>query len=134
VNRVEIAEAALKNERAARENAERSLSEAQATIHDVQTKLGHLGLARDEAITAARHAEAARLALQQALDEALATLAAERQARQKAENQLAQAIGQQSETLAERRRGRPRRTTPVIEADEPEPVKWWIRSETAKAR
>jgi len=42
-------EAALQDERAARERAERSLQEALATIRDLQTKLGHAELARREA-------------------------------------------------------------------------------------
>ena len=50
-------EAALRDERAARDRAERSLQEALATVRDLQTKLGHAELARREA---ARTAEAAR--------------------------------------------------------------------------
>src|ERR1700758_1319502 len=37
----------------AKERAERSLSDAQTQIHDLQTKLGHERLARDEAIARA---------------------------------------------------------------------------------
>jgi len=42
-------EAALHQERAARERAERSLQEALATVRDLQTKLGHAELAQREA-------------------------------------------------------------------------------------
>jgi len=52
-------EAALQDERAARERAERSLQEALATIRDLQTKLGHAELARREASGTAETALAA---------------------------------------------------------------------------
>ncbi|MBV8536175.1 MAG: hypothetical protein JO128_11320, partial [Alphaproteobacteria bacterium] len=54
VNRVEAAEALAKAERSAREQAERALQDAQAVIHDLQTKQGHSELARTEAVAAAR--------------------------------------------------------------------------------
>ncbi len=41
---------ALATERAAREHAEQALRHAQETIRDLQTKLGHAELARDEAV------------------------------------------------------------------------------------
>lgn len=49
LERAEAAEAALGTERAAREQAERLLREAQATILDLRTKQGHAELARVEA-------------------------------------------------------------------------------------
>ncbi len=52
-------EAALQDERAARAKAERSLQEALATVHDLQTKLGHAELARREASGTAEAARAA---------------------------------------------------------------------------
>jgi len=56
-------EAALENERAARERAERSLQEALVTIRDLQTNLGHAELARREASGTAEAARAAADAL-----------------------------------------------------------------------
>ncbi len=75
LERAEAAEAALGTERAAREQAERLLREAQATILDLRTKQGHAELARAEAddVVAALRAElaAAQTALA-AAQEALA--------------------------------------------------------------
>ena len=41
-----------------REQAERALADAQATIHDLQTKLGHANLAQTELQTVARRDQA----------------------------------------------------------------------------
>jgi hypothetical protein len=57
-NRLEAAEAMLRQERTAREHSERALQEAQATIRDLETKLGHAVRARDEALEAVHAAEA----------------------------------------------------------------------------
>jgi hypothetical protein len=54
LNRLEVAENAAAAERAAREKAERALAEAQARIHDLQTKLGHASLVQTELQAAAR--------------------------------------------------------------------------------
>ena len=51
-------EAALRDERAARDRAERSLQEALATGRDLQTKLGHAELAHREALATAQAARA----------------------------------------------------------------------------
>jgi hypothetical protein len=45
-------EAALAAETAARERAERSLADVQAVAHDLQTKIGHAELAKNEAVEA----------------------------------------------------------------------------------
>jgi hypothetical protein len=67
VNRVAIAEAALQEERHARELLTRQLREAEAALREAQTKRGHAELAHEEAVAA---------------------LAAERSAREAAEEQL----------------------------------------------
>jgi hypothetical protein len=54
VNRVAAAEGALKVERAAREQAERSLNEALTVAQQLRTKLGHADLAHQEALAAER--------------------------------------------------------------------------------
>lgn len=51
-------EAALQDERAARDRAERSLQEALAVVRDLQTKLGHAELAHREASATAQAARA----------------------------------------------------------------------------
>ena len=69
VNRLEATETALKAERLAREQAERGLSEAQAKIRELQTKIVHADLAHQEALAAALAREAsARQALQELRD------------------------------------------------------------------
>jgi hypothetical protein len=106
VNRLAAAETMAARERTAREQAERALAEAQATIHDLQTKLGHASLAQAELQAAARRdqdaiatvqadllatserlatAEAARETLQQRLSAIEAAYADERRVRQQAE-------------------------------------------------
>ncbi len=103
------AETALANEIAARRNAERLLTEAQAQIRDLQTKLGHAELAKTEAADLARaereraaelrtalgeseqsyHEIVDRLAsLERHADDLNTTLLSERSARRKAEAML----------------------------------------------
>lgn len=53
-SRLHRTEAALAAETAARERAERSLAETQAVVRDLQTKIGHAELAKNEAIEALR--------------------------------------------------------------------------------
>lgn len=145
-NRVEQAEAALRTERDARERAERALIEAQATIRDLQTKVGHAGLARDEASDAAHRAEAERHALEHALELAESALQTERLARETAEAALEDALVDREvseQRVREAVRSHPIRTmvrkakAPRAEkpAREPQPVKWWIQpANTTKRR
>lgn len=53
-SRLEAAENALAHETATRHQAERALADAQAAVHDLQTKLGHAELARVEAVEGLR--------------------------------------------------------------------------------
>ncbi|WP_264715573.1 hypothetical protein [Limobrevibacterium gyesilva] len=154
-NRVEVAEAALKAEREARERAERSLQEAQAAIHDLRTKLGHAVLARDEARDAAHRAESDRRAVEFAL-------AAERDARVKAEKVLqggdadrepaqqrlreikavvrpakapvkavagGPAAAEKESWMSNVSNGKTRSKSPE---PEPKPVRWWIKAKAQK--
>ena len=82
---VEAAQAALRLERNAHEAAERALREAQTTIQDLRTKLGHISMARDEAIEAAKRAEASRSAVASELDTFRGRLANEVSGRARAE-------------------------------------------------
>ena len=88
-NRLEVAEAALAAEIATRERAERALQEAQAAVHDLQTKLGHADLARQEAVETLRREREASAAVRMSLQEAEDQAAAARQAREAAERELA---------------------------------------------
>jgi hypothetical protein len=53
-SRLQRTEAALAAETAARDKAERALSEAYAVVRDLQTKIGHAELARNEALESLR--------------------------------------------------------------------------------
>jgi hypothetical protein len=100
-NQLDAARLAVQSEAAARERAERLLAEAQAMIRDLQTKLGHERLAKDEALETVRRLETethAAVQVQQAAEE---ELAAERLARRNAEDALVDALEARQE--AERR-------------------------------
>ena len=156
-NRLSVAEAAVASERTMRLRAERALTEAQTALHDLQTKLGHADLARQElsgrieAEKAAFEAERAALeARQLALTE---ELAAERATRQRLETAPkppkrspqparlppSDAAGAEAVPLLEataaapkraRKPGRPR--SAVAKKAEPKPVKWWLSKPTKK--
>jgi len=88
-NQLEAARQALRSQSAAREHAERLLGESQNTIRDIQTKLAHERLAKDEEV---RRAEADRQAVQRTLQTVQQELAVERQARQKSDEALKAAL------------------------------------------
>jgi len=97
VGRIGVVETALVNERAARAAAERSLHEALATVHDLQTKQGHAELAQREASEAARAthdaaARALRVEWHERETRLAEELAAERDARAAAEAALHNAV------------------------------------------
>ncbi len=148
-------EAALRDERAARARTERSLQEALATVHDLQTKLGHAELAHREASDAAQAACAAADAWRAEHQERelrwTQDLAAERAARTAAEAALIEAASARGQTVRTRRP--PSTVEPALMAQgtspappakvavkqkrkaaaepqqrEPEPVKWWLKS------
>ena len=148
-------EAALQDERAARAKAERSLQEALATVHDLQTKLGHAELAYREASGTLQAARAAADALQAEHQEHelrwARDLAAECAARTAAEAALieaAKAPGQATRTRRPPSTLEPtlmaQGTSPALPAKvvakrtrkavteprqpEPKPVKWWLKS------
>jgi hypothetical protein len=84
-NRLDIAETALRAEREARQEAERSLADAQSQIRELQTRLGHIGLSADEARNAMLRAEGEK-------QSAIALLEAEQAAHQATCEQLRQAL------------------------------------------
>jgi hypothetical protein len=108
-SRLQRTEAALAAETTARERAERALAEVQATARDLQTKIGHAELAKNEAIATlqrereaiaglraeiatldarVQEAEASAEAAEQAAIEHQAMLTDERQARKNLEKTL----------------------------------------------
>src|SRR5580700_1122350 len=86
---LDAARQALRQQTAAREEAERLLVDARNTIHDLETKLGHERLARDE-VTQRTNAE--RLQIEEALTVAQEELAGERALRAQAERERDQAV------------------------------------------
>ena len=129
-NRLEIAEANLRAERQAREQAERSLAEAQSTIHDLQTKLGHERLAQDELRAALDRTKAEYHAAQGALAAVQAELATVQKRRQKASMAPAEGIGQVGEHLPKKRGRKPgsknRVKEQVADDSDQDVVEWWV--------
>ena len=93
-NALEAARQALREQVAAREHAEHLLQEAQATIHDLQTKLAHERLARDEAM---RREDSERQAVEQVLQTVRDELDAEREFRRNADQERDRAIAARQE-------------------------------------
>ncbi len=88
-NALEAARQAVREQIAAREHAERLLQEAQATIHELQTKLAHERLAKDEAV---QRVDSEKQIVEQVLQSLREELAAERNGRQKVEQERDDAI------------------------------------------
>ena len=151
-NRLSVAEAALASERTMRLRAERAVAEAQTALHDLQTKLGHAELARQELAgrvevdKAAFEAERAALqARETALSEELAAERAATQRLEVASKAVRRSVRaspvsepteggvervstprEAAETTPQRARqpGRPR--SAGAKKLEPKPVKWWL--------
>jgi len=129
--RLEAAEKVLKTERHARETAERNLAEAQVVIRDLQTKLGHALLVRDEARASAQRVEIEKRDLERAL-------AAEKDARQTAERHLPD-VGSETQSESGTRSRAAAIVKPTANALqhrrsaklEPKPVQWWIKPKQA---
>ena len=85
---------ALREQVVGREHAEHLLQEARATIHDLQTKLAHERLARDEAL---QRVDSEKRVLDQALQSVKEELAAERDSRRSAEQERDDAIAARQE-------------------------------------
>ena len=141
-NQLAAARQALREQFAAREEAERALAEVQSANRDLQTKLAHERLARDEAVN---RAEAARQAAEQALQAIREELESERARRLHAEEKSAAAHERLHESPRQpdlleaaptpRRRGRPPKVRQPEPETEPEStegqdqsdfVEWWV--------
>jgi len=89
-SRLQRTEAALAAETAARERAERALAEVQSSARDLQTKIGHAELAKNEAIEASQREREATAGLRtemEALDMRLREAGARADAAEKAANE-----------------------------------------------
>ena len=138
---------ALRQQTTAREEAERLLVDARNTIHDLETKLGHERLARDE-VTQRINAE--RVQIEEALTAVQVELVTERAVRARAERERDEAVVA-TQTAEQRlrqrtvvkaalpppaafpsehqpppRRGRPPKfTRQDVASDDSEIVEWW---------
>ncbi len=155
-NRLEVAETALAAEISSREKAEKALAEAQAMVQQLQTKLGHADLARQDAVAALQRETETITDLRAALADAEARAAAAEAARVAADDALATAqapVAGDDVTVVHAepaRRGRKPKakaapdgeTTPAsakgavaASMREPKPVRWWVTPKrSAKAR
>jgi hypothetical protein len=93
-NKLDATKQALREQIAARERAEHLLQEAQATIRDLQTKVAHERLARDEAL---QRIVSERPVVEQALQRVQEELGIERDCRRKAERERDDAIAARQE-------------------------------------
>jgi hypothetical protein len=142
VSRVAAAEASARSERNARELAERALAEAQSVVQHLRTQLAHADMAHREALNAERSArQKAESALREAIEarSAAETRVAElatalRQRRPRPEivpssERPTADFAKPDSDIPRRPRGRPRKVVaPVTEAEEQEPVQWWLPS------
>jgi hypothetical protein len=110
---LDAARQALRQQTAAREEAERLLVDARNTIHDLETKLGHERLARDE-VTQRTNAE--QLQVEEALTAAQEELVTERAMRARAERERDEAVVA-TQTAEQRLRQRT-----AVKAGEPPPA------------
>jgi hypothetical protein len=93
-NALEATRQAVREQVTAREHAEHLLQDAKAAIYDLQTKLAHERLAREEAI---QRADGERQVVEQALQSVQDELTVERANRQKAEQQHDEAVAARQE-------------------------------------
>jgi hypothetical protein len=93
-NALEAARQTLREQVAAREHVEHLLQEAQATIHDLQTKFAHERLAKDEAV---QRVDGEKQVVEQALQRVREELAVERDGRQRAEQERDRVIAARRE-------------------------------------
>jgi hypothetical protein len=143
LQQLDAAGQALRQQTTAREEVERLLVDARNTIHDLETKLGHERLARDEV---AQRISAERLRIEEVLTAAQEELAGERALRARAERERDEAFvaAQTAEqrlrqTTAvkaaappplpndqpRRRRGRPPKVVREVVPDDSDIVEWW---------
>ncbi len=133
VNRLAAAENALDGERSARERAERSLHEALANVQHLQTQIAHANLAHREALAAEQRAREAAEHARAMAEQACAEATAAHEALATELDAIKTAPPLPPEVAPARRA---RRSEPKVEpeADEAQPVKWWLPSYKAKAR
>jgi hypothetical protein len=91
-NQLDAARQAVQSEAGVRERAERSLNDAQTTIRDLQTKLAHERMAKDEMLDSVRRLETEKRATAHAQETAEVEMGAERLARRNAQFALTEVL------------------------------------------
>jgi hypothetical protein len=121
-NQLESARQTIRSQAVATERAERALTDAQATIRDLRTKLAHERMAKEEAYAALQRVESERDAAANAMQTLRMEVATERVGREKLGLELREA--QEKLRAAEalprqppRPRGRPRKEVVAAPAD-----------------
>ena len=117
--------AILTAERSAREHAERALADAMERVRELQTKLGHAELARDEAVALAAQRQALIESLQADLHAATTREASFKASQETARAHVAVRKASTPKPPAVAKPPavpRPRGRKPV-----PKPVKWWVK-------
>ena len=144
LQQLDAARQSLRQQTAAREEAERLLAEARNNIHDLETKLGHERLANDEV---AQRTSAEKRQIEEALTAVQEELATERAIRARAERERDEAfVAAQTaeqrlrqttavkaapppplpEDQPRRRRGRPPKVVREVAPDDSVIVEWWL--------
>ena len=142
LQQLDAARQSVRQQTAAREEAERLLADARNTIHELETKLGHERLARDE-VTQRFNSE--RLQIEEALTAVQEELETERTMRARAERERDEAVvatqtaeqrlrqtvvkaaspAPLPEDQPRRRRGRPPKVVREVAPDDSDIVEWW---------
>jgi hypothetical protein len=143
-SRIAAAETMARNERAAREQAERALADANTAVQHLRTQLVHSEMAHREALAAER---ATRERLEQALRDAteartaaearVIELSAAARVRRPRPEIVASSErpGNDLVDAPRRPRGRPRKVVAAVATEEEaEPVQWWLPSFRATSR
>lgn len=118
-NQLEAARQTIRSQAVATERAERALTEAQATIRDLRTKLAHERMAKEEAYGALQRVEVERDAATAAVQALRMEVATERVGKEKLGVELreAQEKRRAAEALPPRPRGRPRKVVDAAPID-----------------
>jgi hypothetical protein len=118
-NQLEAARQTIRSQAVATERAERALTETQATIRDLRTKLAHERMAKEEAYAALQRVEVERDAAVSAVQTLRMEVATERVGREKLSLELreAQERRRAAEALPPRPRGRPRKEVVAVPVD-----------------
>ena len=122
--RYRVDETALAAEKLAREQAERAYADVSERLREVQTKLGHAELARDEALAQSAERQSQIETLRQQIEAVQAELQAQR--REAVAPTPRKAAAKPAKPATPKPAAKPRGRQKA-----PKPVKWWIKTTPA---